>query len=151
MNLQLEDIQGIKSLLYKSWTAQELIESDSELKQRLQSAANKITPTLSQAPCHGSDQDKLGGIVAKIVDLDTKIQDDINELVEAMAVNREIINGIANDKHRLILQLRYLNKKRWEDIAVMMDKSWQGTHKLHVRALISAKKTPKFLEIIKKG
>lgn len=148
--MQSEDIQGIKSLLYRSWTVQELIESDSELRQRLRSAANKITPTLSQAPCHGSDQDKLSGIVAKMVDLDSKIQEEVNELVMAIAINKEIINGIPNDKHRLILQLRYLNKKRWEDIAVMMEKSWQGIHKLHVRALISAKKTKKYLEIIKK-
>lgn len=149
--LQQEDIQGIKSLLYRSWTAQAQIEADAEVQQRLRFIAGKVTPTLSQAPCHGSDQDKLSGIIAKIVDLDNKIQDDINELVKAMAVNREIINDIINDKHRLILQLRYLNKKRWEDIAVMTGKSWQGTHKLHVRALLSAKRTKKYLEIMQKG
>lgn len=134
-----DDIQEIKSLLYRSWTAQAMIESDSELQQRLRCAAKKITPTLSQAPCHGSDQDKLSGIVAKIVDLDNKIQDDVNQLVEALGRNRDIINNISDERYKLILTKRYLNHKHWEDIASEMCYRWRGIHKLHIKALVAAK------------
>lgn len=41
-----------------------------------------------------------------------------------------------SDKQKQILSLRYLSFKTWEEIAVIMDLSYQWVHKLHERALI---------------
>ena len=40
-----------------------------------------------------------------------------------------------SDKQKQILSLRYLSFKTWEQIAVIMDLSYQWVHKLHERAL----------------
>lgn len=146
-----DDIASVRAFLYRTWVAQKQLEADCDLRQRLRSIANKITPTLSQAPCHSSDQDKLAGVVAKIVDLDAQITNDIDVLVKVITDSREIINSVENEKYRLNLHLRYLSFKRWEEIAVIIGIGYRGCCKSHIKALKMAAKTKKYQEILKKG
>ena len=101
--------------------------------------AAKITPVYSFAPGGGGDGDKIGGAVAKLVDLDKDIQNDIKMLTEALAATRALIKMLGDEKLQLILFKRYLNYQRWEVIAADLGYSWRQVHRCHATAL-------KFLE-----
>lgn len=127
----------IKQRLKSAWVWQKQLEADLQMLQDLKDLAEQITPVYSLAPGGGGggDGDKIGGAVAKLVDLDKDIQNDIKMLTEALAATRALIKMLDNEKLQLILFKRYLNYQRWEVIAADLGYSWRGIHKLHSKAL----------------
>lgn len=74
-------------------------------------------------------------------EIDTKtkeLNDEMNLWLEKSLEIRKFIYeaDYLSDKQKQILSLRYLSFKTWEEIAVIMDLSYQWVHKLHERALI---------------
>lgn len=127
----------IKQRLKSAWVWQKQLEADLQMLQDLKDLAEQITPVYSLAPGGGGggDGDKIGGAVAKLVDLDKDIQNDIKMLTEALAATRALIKMLDDEKLQLILFKRYLNYQRWEVIAADLGYSWRGIHKLHSKAL----------------
>lgn len=126
----------IKQRLKSAWVWQKQLEADLQTLQDLEDLAAKITPPVySFAPGGGGDGDKIGGAVAKLVDLDKDIQNDIKMLIEALAATRALIKILGDEKLQLILFKRYLNYQRWEVIAADFGYSWQYIHKMHSKAL----------------
>lgn len=78
----------IKQRLKSAWVWQKQLEADLQMLQDLKDLAEQITPVYSLAPGGGGSNDKLGGTVAKLVDLDKDIQNDIKMLTEALAATR---------------------------------------------------------------
>ena len=115
----------IKQRLKSAWVWQKQLEADLQTLQDLEDLAAKITPVYSFAP----------GAVAKLVDLDKDIQNDIKMLTEALAATRALIKMLGDEKLQLILFKRYLNYQRWEVIAADLGYSWQYIHKMHSKAL----------------
>lgn len=57
--------------------------------------------------------------------------------IEALQIRQQVfetISGIKGDEGE-VLFLRYISLKRWEEIAIEMNYSWSGIHKLHRKAL----------------
>ncbi|MED9992458.1 MAG: hypothetical protein U0J27_09155 [Phascolarctobacterium faecium] len=129
----------IKQRLKSAWVWQKQLEADLQTLQDLEDLAAKITPVYNFAPGGGGDGDKIGGAVAKLVDLDKDIQNDIKMLTEALAATRALIKMLDDEKLQLILFKRYLNYQRWEVIAADLGYSWRQVHRCHATAL-------KFLE-----
>lgn len=129
----------IKQRLKNAWVWQKQLEADLQTLQDLEDLAAKITPVYSFAPGGGGDGDKIGGAVAKLVDIDKDIQNDIKMLTEALASVRGLIKMLDDEKLQLILFKRYLNYQRWEVIAADLGYSWRQVHRCHATAL-------KFLE-----
>lgn len=125
----------IKQRLKSAWVWQKQLEADLQMLQDLRDLSEQITPVYSLAPGGGGDGDKIGGAVAKLVDLDKDIQSDIKMLTEALAATRTLIKMLDDEKLQLILHKRYLNYQRWEVIAADLGYSWRGIHKLHSKAL----------------
>nr|DAV92517.1 MAG TPA: Protein of unknown function (DUF1492) [Caudoviricetes sp.] len=65
----------------------------------------------------------------------------INMRMEAKAM----IKALPDPQQQAVLYARYINCKRWEDIASDMGYSWQGVFKLHGRALQSFEHMNKML------
>lgn len=65
----------------------------------------------------------------------------INMRMEAKAM----IKALPDPQQQAVLYARYINCKRWEDIASDMGYSWQGVFKLHGRALQSFERMNKML------
>ena len=129
----------IKQRLKNAWVWQKQLEADLQTLQDLEDLAAKITPVYSFAPGGGGDGDKIGGTVAKLIDLDKDIQNDIKQLTEALVATRALIKMLDDEKLQLILHKRYLNYQRWEVIAADLGYSWRQVHRCHATAL-------KFLE-----
>lgn len=108
----------------------------------LQHTADSITANASSERVQNSGtQDRVGQIVAKIVDLQNEINRDIDRLVD---VKREVMDVVDQLDPTCIelLTKRYFDFKTWEQIAAEMGYSYQwvcgivnGRPGLHIQAL----------------
>lgn len=130
----------IKQRLKNAWVWQKQLEADLQTLQDLEDLAAKITPVYSFAPGGGGDGDKIGGVAAKLVDIDKDIQNDIKMLTEALASVRGLIKMLDDEKLQLILHKRYLNYQRWEVIATDLGYSYRRVTQMHGEALVKIAK-----------
>lgn len=102
----------------------------------LNDLATSATATLSGMP-HSPNRasSKMADAVVKIVDLQHKINEDIDHLVDLKREIMRMIKAIPNTEYQLILEKRYLCFMPWEQIAVDMGYSIQHIYRLHDRAL----------------
>ena len=108
-----------------------------ELKQ-LRELAESVPGFCSDERVQSSGfSDRTGEIAAKIVDLETKINREISCYIDVKSEIREQIERVDSAELRLILQKRYLNLDKWEQIALDMNYCYQWVHKLHSRALLA--------------
>lgn len=102
----------------------------------LRAMAERITPQYgSSGGSSHSTGDKIGAAVARIVDAENRVSDEL-EMLEA--TEREVINTISAVRDATLSTLlyeRYINGKTFEQIAVLLDKSWRHTIRLHGSAL----------------
>jgi hypothetical protein len=126
-----------KQYLQQSFRLNTKIDANQMELERLRALAESVpSPDLSKDRVQTSGAgDRIGGIVAKIVDLEAVIKTEILKFVDLKREIRERIDGIEDDDLRLILQKRYINFQKWEQIAVDMNYGFQWVHKLHKRAL----------------
>ena len=106
----------------------------------LRSMATRITPNYSSEG-GGTHQtgDKLGAAVARIIDAESRVSDEI-EMLEA--TEREVIktiNGVQDGTLSKLLYERYINGKTWEQIAVLMNYTYRRVTQLHGKALNAVK------------
>ena len=112
------------------------INSKLEQLESLKSLATKATTTLRGELVSGSrDVHKREEIICKIVDLQNEINADIDNLVDLKRELRETIESIPVVDYRTVLELRYLNFRKWEEIAVSMGYRLRNVHYIHDRAI----------------
>lgn len=112
INNKLEDLDKLKSMIFK------------------------ITTTLKQDVVSSSgNQDKLGDAIAKIVDLETEINQAIDDFIDKKREISSIIDKVKNAEQLQVLHKRYLEHKRWEEIACEMNMTFRNVCYIHGRAL----------------
>ena len=111
------------------------IKAKLEQLEELRTQATHITPSYSEVACTPSASDKIGGLAAKITDLENEINADIDNLLNIRKEIVKAINTVEDSTLRTLLELRYINCKKWEQIAVEMDYTYQWICELHGRAL----------------
>lgn len=125
-----------KEYLSRAYNIDKRIEANYEEIQRLRAIAERATSTYSAVRVSGTDRrSKLEFAIERIDELERKILDDTNDLVTVRRDIRDAINHIAAPEQRQLLQLRYLNGKRWEEIATTMNYSLRRVHSIHSKAL----------------
>ena len=82
------------------------------------------------------DGDKLLNNIISLMMQERKYSDAIKKLYELKAEAEARIEAVPNDDYKLLLTLRYLRFKTFEEIAVEMGFTFQWVHELHKRALI---------------
>lgn len=85
------------------------------------------------------NNDKIGSYVAEIVDLENKVFDKVSDLVDLLKDTIKKID-ILEDDQKLILWMRYLNGKTWDEIAVRMNMTLSNLHRIKNKALIEFEK-----------
>ena len=102
----------------------------------LRDLLGKATGTLSGVPKAATpNPHSMEDTIAKMVDLENEINDDIDALVDLKAEIMRRIKRVENTEYQTILELRYLCFKRWEEIAVDMGYSLRRLYELHDCAL----------------
>lgn len=104
-------------------------------KNRFVALACRVSPVVSMEPKGGGSIYKQSDIVAKIVDLEIEINDDIDELLVLKKEIEQVISSVDNPPERLLLKYRYIDGLRWEKIAVNMGYSYRQTLRQHSRIL----------------
>lgn len=140
----------MKNYLRRAHKAELRINNKLEQLESLRSLAEKTTTTLQHTPKCKIGGTKIEGIVAKIVDLEEEIKNDIEELLYIKSEVRDAIKTVGVPELELLLELRYLCYKSWSYIAHEMNYDERYIHKLHGKALSAIKldtkrhkKTPK--------
>lgn len=106
-------------------------------KQHLKDLVTSITTTLKDDAGFGGSgsQDKLGSIVAKMVDLEAEIDADVDSLVDAKKEINDLLDKIDDCDIYEILNKRYVLFETWEQIAFEMHMSYRHVLRLHGKAL----------------
>ena len=123
---------------------------DSKINDRLEqledlrSMALRITPVQGDGSAHSGSSDKIGSIVAKIVDLESTINIDIDRLIELKLEIESIIKSVNDDVLETLLIKRYINCKTFEQIAVEMHYTYKWICVMHGKAL---KKIKEYIEL----
>jgi hypothetical protein len=124
-----------KEYLGQAYRIDQRINSKIEQIRSLHELAAKATSTLSDAPRSASPNlQPMEDIIAKIVDLETEINRDVDALVDVKRDMVALIKQVENLEQQTLLELRYLCFKRWEQIAADMSYSIQHTFRLHEQA-----------------
>lgn len=128
--------EELKEKLKGAMYAQRTLEGEFDKLQELRSIAQKVTPAYSQSPGGGSgNAQKLENSIAKIIEQEKIIAECCNELCAQLAEVRALIALLPMGPMRLVMQRRYLNYQKWEQIMIALNYSWRGMHKLHSKAL----------------
>lgn len=118
-----------------------IINAKLEQVEVLRAMATRMTAKLTANKVQESNTpDKTEKLIVKIIDLEKEITNDIDKLIDLKTEVMRKIDSIQNDDYKLLLTLRYLNFKTWEQIAVEMKFTFQWVHELHKRALIEFEK-----------
>lgn len=129
----------VKEYLGQAYRLDQRIDSKIEQVSALHSLATKATSTLSDVPPSGTrNVHRMEDIIVKIISMENDINSDIDALVDLKEDIRQLLKKVANLEYQTILELRYLNYKSWEQIAVDMGYSIHHLYKLHNRALDAA-------------
>lgn len=100
--------------------------------------ATRITPTLKQdVVSGGGNHDKVGDAVAKIADLRSAINQQIDYYADLQQEANTLLNKLENNVHYTILYRRYMLGDSWSQIAAEINKSDRQAQNLHGDALIA--------------
>ena len=125
-----------KEYLSQAYRLDKRIDSKIEQLKSLNLLATKCTSTLSDMPKSQSiSNSRLEDTVVKIVDLQEEIN--IDSLVDLKRDIVRTIKSVQNPEYQIILELRYLCFKTWEEIAVQMNCSIDNVFKIRKNALKS--------------
>ena len=132
-----------KDYLSQAYRIDQRINSKLAQVMSLRDLLGKATGTLSGAPKAATpNPHSMEDTIAKMVDLENEINDDIDALVDLKAEIMRRIKHVENTEYQKLLELRYLCFKRWEDIAVDMGYSLRRLYELNDCALEEISKSP---------
>ena len=125
-----------KEYLSQAFHIDQRISSKLSQVMRLREAATNCTATLSDMPRPDSpSRQQMTDTICKIVDLEREINEDIDRLVDLKAEARRTINAVSDPDQQLILELRYLCYKPWNEIMTELGYSEPTIYRLHGEAL----------------
>jgi hypothetical protein len=126
-----------KEYLGQAYRLDQRINSKLEQVASLNELATKATSTLTGMPKNPNRAtSKMADAVAKIVDLQAEINNDIDRLVDLKREIVGIIKTVNNPEYQTLLEKRYLCFDTWEQIAVDMGYSLRWVHIIHSRILV---------------
>lgn len=121
----------IKEYLENAYRINHRISSKFEQIDSYNALATKATSTLSASSGGGTkDIHRMENIIVKIADLKSEIGEQIENLIEMQTTITHMIAELDNPEYQLVLELRYLNMKSWEQISVEL-----GYNSRHARRM----------------
>nr|DAN03947.1 MAG TPA: Protein of unknown function (DUF1492) [Caudoviricetes sp.] len=109
-------------------------------RERLRSLAEKITPSLSFAPVHGANTDKMAPVVANLIEVERYIEKRSKELLQARMEAEKLIDSLSDERHRAVLKSYYFSRRNWQDVADALHYDVRTATRLHGIALLEMKK-----------
>ncbi len=128
--------QTAREYFSKAYRIDQRISSKLEQLESLNALATKVTTTLTGMPRNPNHATStMADRIAKIIDLQEEINQDIDNLVDLKREIMTIIKSIENTEYQTLLEKRYLCFLTWEKIAVDLCYSIHHLYKMHNAAL----------------
>lgn len=125
----------LKYKLRSAWVLQQQINAYKIEIQNLRDNANRITPAYSMTPGGSGNGQRIENTMAKIVDMENIIKQDIEIQLLAIDEIHCFMVMVDDPLLKLLLHKRYVLYEKWEKIAVDLNYSWKQVHRLHNKAL----------------
>lgn len=125
----------LKRKLKSAYYWRRSLEEDFIELQKLRDNAARITPQYGKAPAGCGDGQKLERTIISIADYEAIIKEHMDNLYMALEEVTRLINLVDDPQGHLVLQMRYRNFKKWEQIAAELGYSWRQVHRLHDKGL----------------
>lgn len=127
-----------KQYLQQAYLLDEKINSrlrELEQLKRLEASVQGVDLTRERVQYSRRFRSQVENIAQKIIDLEQRINSEIDRLLELKLEIRKVIESVDNETEQLLLRLRYIEYKRWDEIAEIMGYSKRQTTRLHGYAL----------------
>ena len=126
-----------KDYLSQAYRIDQRINSKIEQVQSLRVLAEKATATLSDIPPSKRTRNvhHMEDVIAKMVDLESEINADLTRLINLKHEIVTVIKCVESPELQILLELRYLCFKTWEEISVTLHLDIRWIHRLHNKAL----------------
>jgi len=82
-----------------------------------------------------TDRSKVEKYILELWDVHNELQQEISYLMAKSRAAEKLIEKLTDDRHRTVLQLRYLCGLTWEDISEKLHFTLRWVHKLHKEAI----------------
>ena len=131
-----------KAYLMKIKSMDTMINTDIEELAALEALATKTTSVIGDERVQSSgSQQKMADAVTKIVELKDRINDEIDRFVDFKEEAKNLIFSVCDGDCIDLLYKRYFQDKKWEEIALEMNFTYQWVSGgLHQRALSQVQK-----------
>ena len=110
-------IEELNQLAY----LEKAIKLEQDRLETLRENAGVKSPVISDMPKAPGARDKLGEIVPNIVDQEKQIEETIQHFIDLRERLLRFINGTKDAKMRMILILRFVDQKSWQEVADYID------------------------------
>ncbi len=130
----------VKDELMKAFRIDQEINNMMEQISALSDLATKASQTLSDMP--GSPNrniHKNEDIVVKMIDMQQELQKKVDSLLDTKQHVADLINQVKDREGRLVLQQRYLQYEKWEEISDELDYTVRQVFRIHDAALMQIK------------
>ena len=107
-----------------------------EESQSIRDMATRVTSTINDMPgAPLKNNDRFQDTMVSLIDYERKINSRIDELVNLKQEINDVIGKLPRLEHRIVLTKRYLQRKRWEQIAVEMKYEERQVRRFKTEAL----------------
>ncbi len=128
---QAETAARLGGYRQSAWRAERLAE---EL-QALRSLGQRVIPLLTGVRGAGPDRDRVARTVERMELCSRRLQQEARRCLDEQQALDGMLEGLADERLRLLLWLRYARGLGWEPISERLDISERWARKLHLRAL----------------
>lgn len=85
--------------------------------EELEASAGVRSPSISDMPRTPGAKDRIGDIVPEIVDKKAQLLESIRQHIDLQEKLQAVIDEAPNVELRMILRLRYIRQKSWQEVA----------------------------------
>ena len=127
----------VKDFLNKGYQVKNQVQLKRRRIEDWRRVAESITATIKPVAAFSSmPSNKVEDCVCNIIELQEEIQEEINSLAQVERDIESVIKqGPLDDTDRHIMEARYLNYMKWEEIAVALNYAYRWVLRRHGRAI----------------
>jgi len=112
------------------------INSKLEQVSSLRTLASKVNTTFGEERVQSTKkQSPMEETIVRLIDLENEVNEDIDELIKLKSEIEETINQVDDPVYQLILQMRYIDRKTWEEVARNVGYDRRTIFRIHGKAL----------------
>ena len=125
-----------KEFMNRAYRIKTRIKRKAEQLAEIQALASHITGSYgSEQVAHSRNCSSMEDNIVRIIEHDKELEREIKELCKVEEETREVIDLVADDGFRILLQSRYINGLSWEEVAADCGVCKRQAHRWEGQAL----------------